>query len=81
MHDQIVAGAQDAAKELGCRITASSVRHQQDEDSVYRFAFDLNGLDASVELPFNEADVLSSGMTARDWARHEILDGLRNPAT
>jgi hypothetical protein len=81
MDDQIVAGAQDAAKELGYRITASSVRHQQDEDSVYRFVFDVRGLDIGVEFPVRDADVLSSGMTARDWARHEILDGLRDPAT
>jgi hypothetical protein len=79
MEDQIVAGAQDAAKELGYRITASSVRHQQDEDSVYRFAFDARGLDASVEFMASEADVLRSGLTPRDWARHEILDGLREP--
>lgn len=80
MDDQIIAGARDAARELGFAITASSVHHDQDDGTVYGFAFDANGRDASVELLVNRADVVRSGNNPRDYARYEILDALRPPA-
>ena len=76
MHDQIIAGARDAARELGYDITASSV-HDQEEGTVYGFAFAAGGIDASVELLVRSSDVLRSGNTPRDYARYEILDALR----
>jgi hypothetical protein len=81
MDDQIIAGARDAARELGYDITASSVHHDQDEGTVYGFAFDVDGRDASVELLVHRAEVVRSGNTPRDYARYEILDALRSTAT
>jgi hypothetical protein len=79
MEDQIIAGARDAARELGYDITASSVHRADEGDTVYGFAFDAHGRDATVELLVREADVISSGNTPRDYARYEILDALRSP--
>ncbi|MDX6567593.1 MAG: hypothetical protein QOH15_171, partial [Gaiellales bacterium] len=76
MDDQIVAGARDAAKELGYGITSTSVAHQQSGGTVYGFAFDACGSDARVEFLVNPADVARFGLTLRDYARWEILDAL-----
>ncbi len=78
MHDeQITAGAEDAARELGYRLVESSVH--QDGDPIYRFVFDAHGQDAIVEFFAGESDVLRSGLSAREYAREEILAGLREP--
>jgi hypothetical protein len=81
MDDQIVAGARDAAKERGYEITSSAVQHQQDEYTGYSFAFDAAGEALRVDLLVSAEQVLRSGLTTRDYARHEILDALRDPAT
>jgi hypothetical protein len=75
--DQIVAGAHDAAKELGYRIVESSVA--QDGDPIYRFVFNANGQDAIVELFAGESDLRRSGLSARAYARKEIVAQLRGP--
>jgi hypothetical protein len=79
MDDQVVAGAQDAAKELGYEITSTSVSHLQTGETAYGFSFDAHGQAASVEFLVNKADVLRFGLTVRDYARWEILDALREP--
>jgi hypothetical protein len=80
MDDQIVAGARDAARELGYDVTATSVSHQLCGGTAYGFAFDARGHEARVELIVTEADVARLGLTWRDYARWEILDALRAPA-
>ncbi|MDX6402110.1 MAG: hypothetical protein QOF27_2716 [Gaiellaceae bacterium] len=77
MDDQIVAGARDAAKELGYDVTGTSVCHQPSGGTAYGFAFDAHGYQARVELIVTEADVARLGLTWRDYARWEILDALR----
>jgi hypothetical protein len=79
MHDdQIVAGAHDAANELGYRIVEWSLR-QEEEDPMYRFVFEAHGLDAIVEFFASESDVRRSGLSAREYACEETLAGLREP--
>jgi hypothetical protein len=80
MKDQIVAGAQDAAKELGYELVSRSVSHHQTGETAYAFGFAAHGLKASVEFLVNDADVLRLGLTPRDYARWEVLDALRRPA-
>jgi hypothetical protein len=77
--EQIVAGAQDAAKELGYDLTATSVNHLQGGGTMYGFAFDARGREASVEFLINELDLVRFGLTLRDYTRWEILDALREP--
>jgi hypothetical protein len=79
MDDQVVAGAQDAAKELGYEIVSASVDHRQNGESAYGFAFDAHGGEARVAFLVNEADIVRFGLTLRDYARWEILDALREP--
>jgi hypothetical protein len=79
MDDQVVAGAQDAAKELGYEITATTVSHEQDVGTFYGFTFDTHGQQTSVEFVVNKASVNRFGLTLRDYARWEILDALRKP--
>jgi hypothetical protein len=78
MDDQIVAGARDAAKELGYEVTGTSVSHQLSGGTAYGFAFDAHGNEARVELIVTETEVARLGLTWRDYARWEILDALRN---
>jgi hypothetical protein len=75
--DQITAGAEDAAKELGYRLVESSVL--QDTEPIYRFVFDAHGHDAIVEFFASESTVRRSGLFAREYAREEVLAGLREP--
>lgn len=75
--EQIVAGAQDAAREFGCDLTATSVCHQLIGGTIFGFAFDVRGEQARVEFLVNEPDVVRFGLTLRDYARWEILDALR----
>jgi hypothetical protein len=79
MVDQVVAGVQDAAKELGYEITCTSVSHQGPGETAYGFRFKVRGEDASFEFLVNEADVARFGLTLRDYARWEVLDALREP--
>jgi hypothetical protein len=77
MDDQILAGVQDAAKELGYRITSTSVSHESPGERMYGFKFDAHGQDATFEFLVNEAHVARFGLTLRDYARWEVLDALR----
>jgi hypothetical protein len=77
--DQAVAGAQDAAKELGYEITGKSVHHLESGETAYGFSFDAEGQPASVEFLVDQSIVLGLGLTVRDYARWEILDALREP--
>jgi hypothetical protein len=78
MKEQIVAGAHDAAKELGYDLVATSMSHLESGGTVYSFAFDADGQEASVELLVSEPDVARFGLTLRDYARWEIVDALRD---
>jgi hypothetical protein len=79
MKEQILAGAHDAAKELGYDLVGTSVSHQLSGGTIFGFAFDAQGEEASVEFVVNEPDVVRFGLTLRDYARWEILDALRKP--
>jgi hypothetical protein len=79
MNDQVVAGVQDAAKELGYEITSTSVSHQSPGERTYSFKFDADGQHASFDFLVNEAHVARFGLTLRDYARWEVLDALREP--
>jgi hypothetical protein len=79
MEEQILAGAHDAAKELGYDLVGTSVSHQLSGGTIFGFAFDAQGEEASVEFVVNEPDVVRFGLTLRDYARWEILDALRKP--
>jgi hypothetical protein len=79
MDDQIVAGARDAAKQLGYAITATSTSHAIAGAAHYGFTFDASGREARVEFVVNEADVKRFGLTVREYARWEVLDALRGP--
>jgi hypothetical protein len=79
MKEQIMAGAHDAAKELGYDLVGTSVSHQQSGRTVFGFAFDAQGEQARVEFAVSEPDVVRFGLTLRDYARWEILDALRKP--
>jgi hypothetical protein len=79
MKEQVVAGAQDAADELGYDLVGASMSHQVSGGTIFGFAFDAQGEEASVEFVVNEPDVVRFGLTLRDYARWEIVDALRKP--
>jgi hypothetical protein len=74
-----MAGVQDAAKELGYAISATSVSHQAPGETAYAFRFDADGQEAAFEFLVNETHVARFGLTLRDYARWEVLDALREP--
>jgi hypothetical protein len=79
MDAEVMAGAQEAAKELRYTIVRTSESGDESGESgdvLYGFVFDARGQEASVELLVNEADVLREGLTIRGYVRWEILDAL-----
>jgi hypothetical protein len=76
-YDEIKAGAEDAARHLNYQIVGAGQRNTSDEEPVYTFAFAASdGSEASVEFLAERATVARSGLTAREFARLEILDAL-----
>jgi hypothetical protein len=75
--DQVMAGVQDAAKELGYEIRSMSVSHESAGETAYGFRFDADGREASIAFLVNPGDVARFGLTLRDYARWEVLDALR----
>jgi hypothetical protein len=71
-----VAGAQDAAKELGYEITPVSMSHQGRGATAYAFSFDAHGQAASRRVPGDAPNHPLVGTSLREYARREILDAL-----
>jgi hypothetical protein len=81
VEDPVVAGARDAAKELGYQITAICKSPDGAGDTSYGISFSAPGRVADVEFVINEANVARFGLTVRDYARWEVLDALRASAS
>jgi hypothetical protein len=77
-HNQIKAGAEDAARHLGYRIVGSGMHDASGEGATYSFRFATGGEDADIAFLVLDSVVRRAGLTPREYARLEILNAFRD---
>jgi hypothetical protein len=71
--DDVRRGAKDAAGQLGFVLVDMRVERLAAGESIYRFAFDADGADATAELLISAERHVMAGDGLRSWVLGELL--------